>query len=263
MLDLARVGPDDPEIRRGEELELDVVAEQPLEEPTDLGEDGVQIERARLQHLTAPEGEQLLRQLGGAVGGALDLAQVARELRVVVGTLEQEGRIAGDPGQKVVEVVGDAAGEPPEALELLSAQQLRLEALSVGDVAHEGDVEARHEVRARRCLRDDDGAVRAHRLPLLLHRSSLDVLGPELLHVPEPLRRQELVQVAADQVALRDADQVAAGRVDVDIAAVVVGDEDRVERSVEDRAQLLLVLAQDRLGALADDRGGHEARSGA
>ena len=155
----------------------------------------------------------------------------------------------------------DAACEPAEALELLGAQQLRLEPLPVGDVAHEGDVEAGNEVRSRGRLRDDHGAVRAHRLPLLAHRASLDVLGPERLHVREPLGRQELVEVAADQVALGDADQVAAGRIDVDVAAVVVGDEDRVERGVEDRAQLLLVLAQNRLGALADDRRRHEARS--
>ena len=83
LLDLARVGTDDPEVRRREELELDVVAEQPLEEPTDLGEHRVQVERARLQHLPPPEREQLLRQLGCPVGGTLDLAQVARQLRVV------------------------------------------------------------------------------------------------------------------------------------------------------------------------------------
>ena len=146
-----------------------MVAEQPLEHPADLGEHGVQVERTRLQHLTPPEREQLLRQLGGAVGGALDLAQVARELRVVVRALEQQRRIARDPGQEVVEVVCDAAGEPAEALELLGAQELRLEPLPVGDVAHEGDVEAGDEVRARRRLGDDDGAVRAHRLPLLAH----------------------------------------------------------------------------------------------
>ena len=50
-----------------------------------------------------------------------------------------------------------------------------------------------------------------------------------------------------------------AGGVDVDVAALVVGDEDRVERRVEDGAQLLLVLAQNGLGALALERGGDQA----
>ena len=67
-----------------EELELDVIAEQPLEQPADLGEHRVQVERTRLQHLPPTEREQLLRQLRGPVGRTLDLAQVACELRVAV-----------------------------------------------------------------------------------------------------------------------------------------------------------------------------------
>ena len=245
------------------ELELDVIAEQPLEEPADIGEHLVQVERARLQHLPPAEREQLLRQLGGAVGGALDLAEVARQLRVAVRALEQQRRVARDPGQQVVEVVGDTAREPAEALELLGVQELRLEALPVGDVAHERDVQAGQEVRSRRRLGDDHGPVGPHRLPLLAHGAGRDVLVPAR---PAPLRgarRQELVDLAADQVALGDADQLAAGRIDVDVAALVVGDEDRVERGVEDRAELLLVLAKRDLGALPLDRGGNEARCGA
>ena len=118
-----------------------MVAEQSLEEAADLGEHGVQVERARLQHLPPPEREQLLRQLRRPVGRTLDLAEVAGELRVVVRALEQQRRVAGDPGQKVVEVVCDAAREPAEALELLRVQELRLEALPIGDVAQEGDVQ--------------------------------------------------------------------------------------------------------------------------
>ena len=74
------------------------------------------------------------------------------------------------------------------------------------------------------------------------------------------VRRQELVDLPADQVALGDAEVLAAGGIDVDVAALVVGDEDRVERRVEDGAQLLLVLAQHGLGALAADRGSEQAR---
>ena len=119
-----------PELRRGEELELDVVAQQPLQEAADLGEDRVQVERARLQHLPAAEREQLLRQLRRAVGRTLDLAEVARELRVAVRPLEQQRRVPDDAGQEVVEVVCDAAREPAEALELLGAQELRPRAAS-------------------------------------------------------------------------------------------------------------------------------------
>ena len=81
LLDLAWVGTNGAEHRRGEDVELDVVAEQALQEGADLGHDGVQVERTRIQHLASSEGEQLLRQLGRPVGGALDLAEVACEAR--------------------------------------------------------------------------------------------------------------------------------------------------------------------------------------
>ena len=74
------------------------------------------------------------------------------------------------------------------------------------------------------------------------------------------MRGQELVDRTADQIALRDAVVLACRGIDVDVATVVVGDEDRVERHVEDGAQLLLLLAEDRLGVLALDRRGNQAR---
>ncbi len=104
------------------------------------------------------------------------------------------------------------------------------------------------------------GPVAPPRLPLGEQRAAGDVPGPVLFDRRELVRRQELVDPAADQVALGHAEVLAAGRVDVDVAALVVGDEHRVERRVEDRAQLLLVLAQHRLRALAADGGREEAR---
>ena len=154
LLDLAGVGADGAEPGAGADVELDVLAEQALQRAADLGDDRVQVERPRLEHLPAAEGEQLLRQLGGAVGSPLDLAEVAAKLDVAVRALEQQRGVAGDPGQQVVEVVGDAAGEPAEALELLRVQQLRLQPLPLGDVAEEGDVEAGEEVRSRGRLGD-------------------------------------------------------------------------------------------------------------
>ena len=114
----------------------------------------------------------------------------------------------------------------------------------------------------RRGLGGPDRAVAAHRLPLFEHGAAGDVGGPVLLDRREPVRRQEVVDAAADQVALRDPDVVARRRVHVDVPAVVVGDEDRVERGVEDGAQLLLVLAQDELGAFPLDRRLDQARRG-
>ena len=169
-----------PSAGRGEDVELDVIAEQALQEGADLGHDGVQVERARVEHLAAAEGEQLLRQLGGAVGSPLDLPEVAAQLDVVGCSLEEERGVAGDAGQQVVEVVCDAAREPAEAFELLCIQELHLQPLPLGDVAEEGDVEAGEEVRSRGCLGDLEGAVELACLPLGADRAALQERRPVL-----------------------------------------------------------------------------------
>ncbi len=225
-----------------------------------VGHHGVQVERPGLQHLPPAEREQLLRQLCGAVGRPDDLAEVAPELAVAVRALQEQRRVAGDPGEQVVEVVGDAAGQPAEALELLRAQELRLEPLALGDVAEEGDVQPREEVGAGRGLGDSDGPIAPLRLPLGEDRAAGNELGPVRLDRVALVRRQELLDLPADQVALGDAQVLAAGGIDVDVAALVVCDEDRIERRVEDGAQLLLVLAQHGLGAFAANRRREQAR---
>ena len=114
------------------------------------------------EHLPAAEREQLLRQLGRALGrrGRSGRGR-ARSSSVAVRALEQQRRVAGDPGQEVVEVVRDAAGEAAERLELLRAEELRLEPLALRDVAEEGDVEPGKEVGAGGRLGDSDGIRRS------------------------------------------------------------------------------------------------------
>ena len=48
-------------------------------------------------------------------------------------------RVAGDGGQRVVEVVRDAAREPADRLHLLRLPELILELAAVGDVLHRAD----------------------------------------------------------------------------------------------------------------------------
>ena len=50
------------------------LADEPPEHRQQVVDEIVQVDRRRLQQLPAAEREQLLRQLGGALGGLLDLA---------------------------------------------------------------------------------------------------------------------------------------------------------------------------------------------
>ena len=108
-------------------VELDLLAEQALQQQREVGEHVAELEHLRAQRLAAREGEELPHQARGAVGVLLDLHDV-REGRVgrpVVG--EQEVGEADDRLQHVVEVVRDAAGELADRLHLLGLRELRLE----------------------------------------------------------------------------------------------------------------------------------------
>ena len=79
--------------------------------------------------ISAPaERQELTRQLRRRLAGLLDFADVAAvRLGRQVGILEQQLAISEDGRQHVVEVVGDAAGEPSDGIHLLRLVVLLLE----------------------------------------------------------------------------------------------------------------------------------------
>src|SRR6478736_4973523 len=109
--------------------------EQPLEQLQQGVEASVHIDRFQRLRLFATHRQQLTTQLHAAICGR----QYVRNdftLRLAQVILTQEMRIADDDLEQVVEVVGDTAGQKPEALQLLclkqSAVQLRLLSLCAG-----------------------------------------------------------------------------------------------------------------------------------
>jgi hypothetical protein len=87
---------------------------------------------AHALHATG-EGENLANQGSTALGAAANRIQDLQLLRVVDVLLEQaDGEENG--GQHVVEVVGDAARERPDALHALRPEELGEELLALGDV---------------------------------------------------------------------------------------------------------------------------------
>ena len=77
MLHLAGVSANGAEIGREAKHELNIFADEPRDELADLFDDGVEIEDAGLQDLHAAEREKLASQSGGAIGGAVDLFDLA------------------------------------------------------------------------------------------------------------------------------------------------------------------------------------------
>ena len=103
------------------------------------------------ERLAAAEGEQLVSESAAAFGGAADLFErgALRLLEVAAG--QQHVAVAGDDGQQVIEIVRDAAGEPPDRFHLLRLAELLFEASAL----------AAHAGRADFAL---DGGVQAHQI---------------------------------------------------------------------------------------------------
>ena len=84
------------------------------------------------------KGEQVLGQVGAAGGGFVDHPGDRRKLRFSGDGAGQDFDGAGDDGQDVVEVVGDAAGELADRLHLFRLTDPLLGGDLVGEVADEG-----------------------------------------------------------------------------------------------------------------------------
>ena len=127
LLELAGIGAHRAEAAAVLDLELDPLAEQPVEQMRDLGDDVGELEHLRAQRLLARESEQLPGQVGGAVRVGADLLDVV--IVAVAGRVAHQHQVAGaeDRGQDIVEIVGDAAGELADRLHLGRLGDLALE----------------------------------------------------------------------------------------------------------------------------------------
>src|SRR6266481_7152222 len=111
-----------------------------------LVHDGIGVDVRFAGRLMPAEGEDLLDEMFRAVAGDDDLLRVFQHFRIRRKILDEESRISQDRGENIVEVVGDAAGQPAHRLHLLRAVQLVLQvaaflfaALQRRDIAMEDD----------------------------------------------------------------------------------------------------------------------------
>ena len=77
LLDLRRVGQHSTEVGGEKRDELHVLADQASQHHVHVRDDRVQVEHARLQHLSAAEREKLAGERCGARGGLADLVGMA------------------------------------------------------------------------------------------------------------------------------------------------------------------------------------------
>ena len=209
---------------------------------------GAHLDGARGEGLLAREGEQAADQLGAAAGRRQGRVEVVLEALVGRELVPQRGQVAGDDGEQVVEVVGEAAGELADGFHLLGLDQHRLAGLLLGDVdgQHEEALHAaglggfrHHRAAGVHLLAGgvDAGIFVAHLLAgvgLLELRPDLGVgVGPD--HLEDALADDALL-VEAEPVGVAPVGETVA------FAGVHVGDHRR--DGVEDAAHALLAAGE-------------------
>jgi hypothetical protein len=137
LFELRRVGPHQDRPGGQRELELDALADESAQETVEVDEQRVEVEVARIERLAATESKEFAGDPAGSLRGAQDLGELPGVAMVVAQAMQQELRVAGDRGEKVVEVVSDSAGQLPDRLDLLSLHQLLGEESALGDVEHD------------------------------------------------------------------------------------------------------------------------------
>src|SRR5262249_35000876 len=127
--------------------EGDVLANDAPEHALQARERFIEIDFLWQQYLLAAERQQLLRQPGGPLTRFLDLRQI-RPARIAFERVRQQQlRVAEDRREQVVEVVGDAAGQAADALDLFRLQKALFDMTAFCDVA--GDAQMPLGLNAR------------------------------------------------------------------------------------------------------------------
>ncbi len=179
--------------RPGRERQLCAPTDGRLEQRRHLADDRRQIRRRSLGPTLAGVGQQLPAEVRRLVRRGLDRAEeLVPALFDELWTAPQQLRIAADDHQEIVEVVGDATGQHPQALEALDVLELRDHATSLFVAL---------PARLLRVLGLGDGRGQDHR-----HGPQGEDVGPEEKEVVAEARRHEGIG------ALRRADHGARAR---------------------------------------------------
>ena len=114
--------------------------------------------------------------------------------------VQQQLGVAENRGQQVVEVVGDAAGEPADALDLLRLHQPLFEQPAVGDVARDAQVPLVLHARPVAALEQTRAArsSRRRQAMLALRLARRHQLAPHGLDLVGPVE-QQIVEAPADE----------------------------------------------------------------
>ena len=169
---MAAVGEQQVEIGGEGCREGDVLAQGAAQQALHVGDDRVEIERLGPDGFLAAEGQKLAGELARAPAGPADLLDVLQRRRVRRHLLGRERGVVDHHAKQVVEVVRDAAGELPQALQTLGLLALSLKPLECGEILKLAKQPVRlrcAEAQHRGVQRDLDRGARRSDHPQLAH----------------------------------------------------------------------------------------------
>ncbi len=127
LLHLAGIGSDAALVVGRSHNQPDVLADQALQHAPKIRRQPAQVQDLECHDLFPAECEQLPRQRSAPLAGLPEVLEIRAQRRVVSQFVQDEVGHAIDDGQQVVEVVGDAAGQPPDRIHLLGLLDLGLQ----------------------------------------------------------------------------------------------------------------------------------------
>jgi len=255
LVELARVSLDQGHVPRQPGLEVDPFAHHVAQERRDRLHDVVEVDHPQLQHLPAPDRQQLPGERRRAFGCAHDRAYALPELHVLSELGQDQRGLTVNDREQVVEVVGDSAGQSADRVQplaLAQSQLLRTQPLLASPALADVGVEAHHRddlaaVVAERGRRDADVDRRAvlapaHTVglaPRLAAEAQLDATHHLLAGLLRHVREE-----TPDGLFLRPAEDPLGGGVPGLHATVPIPRQHRDRRACDERAQLLVGSAQ-------------------
>ena len=123
-----------PSAARRKRYEIDVGAEDALKHVVHVGEQVVQLEHPRREHLLPAEHEQLVGQAARPPSRLLDLLDLRAHRLALLEVRHEQLAVAEDDGEHVVEIVRHAACEPPHGVHLLRLTELLFQPKALGHV---------------------------------------------------------------------------------------------------------------------------------
>ncbi len=242
LLELSRVYFHHPRLAFAPNDELDVLAQDALQHGLDVEGEIGNAHELRLHQLLSGEGQELPRQIGGAARRLGHLLDVAPDFVVLGEPRQGEVAVTDDRGEKVVEVVGDAAGQESHRFHLLRLAELLLESEPLGHVPHEGLDAAVLEPLDAHLGRERVPAALSSHVPRRDRRFSRRKLGNQPADpVPIP-RRGEIGKAPAEDGIPLESQHVVAAAIGLGHPSVSIRRENTVRRLLDERAESFLAL---------------------